>query len=263
MLTEEIMKKLKDAGIVAEDLTAINEAYQKKLEEQTSLKVEEQKVILEAANKVKLEEAIATKTAELEAEYATKLEEAESEMLEGFDRFVESQIEDKIGPELIEASGINEANEKVIQGIRSLFETEYVALDVEGAGLLKKNELALESRDKELSESIAKNMVLAEELDKVKKDKFLSESTGKLTESQKTRVISMFEGKNFKETSEKLEGFVKLLVEEKPKAETKEVINENKDSITTGDKILAEDLGTVKVDTKAKNINLSLAESFL
>ena len=263
MLTEEIMKVLKEAGIKAEDLLQISESYQKKLDEQTALKVEEQKIILESANKVVLDKLVEDKTKELDEAFEARVKEVEFEMLEGLDRFIETQVEENISEDLINLSGINEANEEVIQGIRALFETKYVALDVEGAGLLKKNELALESRDKDLSEAIEKNMVLTEELDKTKKEKFLSENTVKLTESQKARVTTIFEGKNFEYTSKNLASFVQLMVEEKAKSETKEVINENKDSITTGDKILAEDIKKSVPDTKAKNVNLSLADSFL
>ncbi len=262
MLNEEIMKKLKDAGLVAEDLSAISDEYSKKLDEQVALKVEEEKIKLVSESKTKLDEAIATETTKLEESFQAKLDEVEKDMLEGLDRFLESQIEDKIDESLIEVAGINEADKEIIAGIRELFETKYVALDVEGKGLLKKNELALESRSQELSESIAKNMELSEELDKVKKEKFISESTVNLTEAQKTRVVTLFEGKDFKYTSEKLASFVQLMTEEKKKEDSKEILKEGKDFVSKDDKIVLEEK-VVEKKAPVKNSNLIAGGSFL
>ena len=154
--------------------------------------------------------------------------------IQQLDSFLEAEINEKISEDLIEKSAINEALLPMVEAIKKIFEEQYVALDTEGAGLVKNKTVELEKRNSELSESIAKNMLYVEQLDAANKKLVLMEKTADLSENAKKRVYDLFEGKDLKYTTEKIDSFLQLVVE---KVEpVKSNINENTDVVSTDEK---------------------------
>ncbi len=265
MLNKELLEKLKEVGIGDSDLVSISESFSKKLDESLELRLTEEKIKLDSDYKKKLDENVAIEKTKLEESFNTQLSEKEAEMLEALDAFLESEINDKISEELIDLVGVNEADKEVIADIRKIFAEKYVDLDVEGHTLLKKNEDSLAEKTKELDESIAEKITLKKELDEVKKAKLVSEKVVNLSETQKKRVNDLFEGKDFKYTSEKLESFINLVVEDKGKKDTKDNLSENKSAISGDDKIITENKvvePVKKEEVKSKSI-LSIAGEYL
>lgn len=260
------MERLKALGIQDTDLVEFQEAYNKKLNEQVSLKLEEEKKKLELAteeaSKKKIDETLVTEKAKLVSEFDTKVVELEKNLVEQLDSFLEAEINDKISEDLIEKTAINEALLPLVEGIKKLFEEKYVALDTEGHGLLKARETELEKRTKELSESIAKNMSFVEQLDSANKKLVILEKTANLSETQKKRVNDLFEGKDAKYTADKIDSFIQLIAED-TKTKEKKNINENTDVVTSdGDKIVKEEVVVKKPVDKAASI-LNQAADFL
>ncbi len=241
---DKLLEKLK--GLLEDkDLLEFTEAYNKKLNEQVSLKVEEEKkkleLSLEETFKKKTEETLVAETAKLTSEYDAKVVELEKNLVEQLDSFLEAEINDKISEDLIEKTAINEALLPLVEGIKKLFEVQYVALDTEGHGLLKAKETELEKRTKELSESIAKNMSFVSQVDELNKKLIMIEKTADLSENAKKRVNSIFEGKDAKYVAEKIDAFLELIAEDANKnKEAKKNLSENTDVITKDDKIITE-----------------------
>lgn len=251
---DKLLEKLK--GVLEDkDLVEFQEAYNKKLDEQVSLKLDEEKKKLELAteetSKKKIDEAIEAEKVKLVAEYDAKVVELEKNLVEQLDSFLEAEINEKISDDLIEQTAINETLLPLVEGIKKLFEEQYVALDTEGHGLLKSKETEIEKRNKELSESIAKNMAFVEQIDALNKKLVILEKTGNLSENQKKRVNDLFEGKDAKYTAEKIDSFIELISEDtKPKE--KKNLNENTDVVASSDdKIVTE----VKTPEVKKNVD--------
>ncbi len=236
---DKLLEKLK--GIIEDkDLLDLQEAYNKKLDEQVSLKLDEEKKKLELSFEEtygkKLAESIVAEKAKLDSEYDVKVVELEKNLVEQLDSFLEAEINDKISEDLIEKTAINEALLPMVEAIKKIFEEQYVALDTEGAGLVKSKTVELEKRKTELSESIAKNMSYVDQLDNANKKLVLIEKTADLSPNAKKRVYDLFEGRDLKYTTEKIDSFIQLVVEAKPEA-TKPNMNENTDVVATNDKI--------------------------
>lgn len=234
---DKLLEKLK--GLVEDkDLVEIKEAYDKKLDEQVSLKLDEEKKKLELSfeesYKTKLEESIVAEKAKLDAEYDVKVSDLEKNLVEQLDSFLEAEINEKISEDLIEKSAINEALLPMVEAIKKIFEEQYVALDTEGSGLVKSKTVELEKRNSELSESIAKNMLYVEQLDTANKKLVLMEKTADLSENAKKRVYDLFEGKDLKYTTEKIDSFLQLVVERVEPVKAN--INENTDVVSADEK---------------------------
>jgi hypothetical protein len=264
---DKLLEKLKAVGMQDADLLEFQEAYNKKLEEQVSLRVDEEKKKLELAteeaSKKAISEAIEAEKAKLVSEFDTKVVDLEKNLVEQLDSFLEAEVNDKISEDLIEKSAINEALLPIVESIKKIFEEQYVALDTEGAGLLKTKETELTKRTKELSESIAKNMSFVEQVDTLNKKVVLMEKTANLSENQKKRVNDLFEGKDSKFTSDKIDSFIQMITEDSNKSKEKTNLNENTDAITSdGDKITPEVKSVNKVDKAAPSI-LNKAADYL
>lgn len=225
----ELIEKLKALGVVAEDITALTESFNKTIDERVSLKLDEAKKVLEESNKTVIEEAVNTKVKEIEADLVEKL-----------DLFLESEVNEKIGPELLEQAGKYEAVAPILEGISKLYESHYVKLDTEGASVVKRKDEELVAKNKDLSEAIEAKMNLTKELDNTKKKLLITEKTAELSENQTKRVNDLFEDKDFAFASSKIDSFISLIKEEKKEEKKETKLNENEDLISKEDKILSE-----------------------
>lgn len=228
---KDIINKLK--GVLnAEDFGSIESALKTMVNEKVDIKVQDRVKELdmlaeEFTNKeveTKLEEA----KEELIKEYDQKMEDLETNLVEKLDKFLDSEINENISDEMITKVALNETYEPIVEGIKSLFEEKFVALDTEGHGILKEAKEELEKKDEELSVLISEKMELKEALEQARTKSVILEKVEGLTESQKERVNNFFDGKDFSETSEKIESFVSM-VKESEEEENEENLNENED----------------------------------
>lgn len=220
----DITKKLKE-HLSEEDLKEFESAVKKLVSDQVTLKVEEKTIALENKAEVFCEQEIAKKVEEekevIIEEYEKKMEELETNLVEKLDKFLESEINEQISDEVISKIAINETFEPIIEGIKKLYENEYVALDVEGSGLIAKSKKDVEQLKEDNSKLISEKMELSELVEKGALKLIISEKTDGLTETQKKRVNVFCEGKAFSEVESKIDSFIEI-VEEK-----EEVINES------------------------------------
>ncbi len=264
----ELLEKLKSV-LEEKDLLDFAAAYNTKLDEQVSIKLEEEKKKVDATLKVeydtKLVEAVTAASAKMEAEYATKLDELEAHLVDQLDKFILAEVEDKISNDLIDRTAISEVAMPIVEAIKKLFEEQYVDLDTEGYSLLKAKSDEVELRTKELSESIASKMELAEKVDALNKKLLLAEKTANMNEGQKKRISDYFGEKDFAYTTKNIDSVMDLIVEDSKKSKVPvKDLNENKDPIVAEDitkLTLVEEIVVVKKD--GPSAFLSKIDSYL
>ncbi len=245
---KELIEKLKELGMKEEDILALSEAVNKSVDEKVSLKLDEATKTLVESNKKVIEEAVNAEKVKLEEGYTQKLAEVNADMLEKLDLFLEAEVQEKIGPELLEQAGKYEAVAPILEGISKLYESHYVKLDTEGASVIKRKDEELVAKTKELSESIGTRMDLVKELDNAKKKLLITEKTANLSENQTKRVIALMEDKDFAYANSKIDAFISIC-EDKKEVKTESNLNENTDAISKEDKILTE-----KKEVKTENV---------
>jgi hypothetical protein len=119
-----------------------------------------------------------------------------------------------------------------------------IELDSEGQKVVAEKTKAIEELEKNLSESIAKNMELEERLEKTATFLLISEKTEGLVETQKTRVLKMFKDKSFDEVKEKIDTFIEMVKEStdkkvvEEKTEEKPIITDETDVIKEEKKVV-------------------------
>lgn len=230
-----ITEKLKDV-LTTEDLNQISETISEMVEESVTVKVEEEKKRIELLAEEYVEKQIAegmeAKTEELVKEYDVKLDELESEIVENLDRFLDMEITNKISDDLIKKIAINETYQPIVEGIKSLFENQFIDLDVDGANVMKEKEDKITELEESAAGHIADKMDLSEQLEKVQRELLISEALQDLTKSEKERVLKFTENRSYSELKEGIDEIVKVVTESDAPI-TKKVVVENKDDETT------------------------------
>ncbi len=99
-----------------------------------------------------------------------------------------------------------------MEGIKGLFESEYVALDTEGEGIVRRKTEEVENLEEKLSTSMADKIELKESVDTLKTKLLIAESSMDLTESERKRVSDFFEGKSIDGVESKIYDLVERVV---------------------------------------------------
>lgn len=214
MLMKEIKEKLSSVLSESEikDIEkSFNESVSMLVKEETS-KIE---VLAEEFCAKKIEEGRLEIMKEAKEVLDESIDKLEEEIVDKLDSYLETRIDSTINESKVLSVAINETLEPIVDGIRSLFENKFVALDVEGA----KKVADLEERNAQLEESLTKsiteNMSLNESSEAAACKLYMIEHTALLTPSQKERVQKFFAEKSFEELHEQLENFVSLVTEGK------------------------------------------------
>lgn len=199
---------------VAEKVLSEQVRLEEKAEEYVNLMIAEKTEELEIKAEEFCEMQISEAKEELISEYDEKMEDFESTVVESLDRFLDSEISEGISDDLVESIAEYEALMPIVDGIKGLFESNYVALDTEGSSKLAKLQQEKEELEEQLSESIAQKMELSELAEQAATELLVKEKSEELTISESKKVATFFEGKSFDEVSEKIDGYIRLVSEE-------------------------------------------------
>ena len=229
-LAEDFCKKEVSERLEKEKV-ALDEAYEVKVSEFKKTATEKLEEMADKYVDLKINESVSKKIVELEEQYEQKAQKLEETVLDQLDKFIDMEISSKISDELLTDIAINEAYKPVIQGVMKLFETNLVELNVDGSKQIKEMEKKVLESDKKLNEAYEEKIKLHEKNDKLKSACLIASKVDGLTNTQKKRVVNMFEGKNFDEVNSKIDDFVSLL-EEKESEKSVDEYDINEDIFT-------------------------------
>ncbi len=267
MKISELLKKL-GGTLSEEDLVNFEDAISKMVTEKAELRVEEEKKKIELQMEEKGKKDIETKVEEakkaLQEDFDNQAKDLEEKLVNTLDKFLESEINEKISDETLNKVAISETYKPIVNGIIELIEQKFVALDTEGHGLVREAKEEIEKKEDELSTIMSEKMDLKEENQTLKVKLLISEKTDGLTEDQKKRVTEMFEDKDYKEACDKINSFIEIVSEkdesdnndndDEPETNVNEDVNaeqqtpeeeksKSKDDDKTDEEILIESVG--------------------
>jgi len=265
----KLTENLKDV-LKPEDLVQLEEGIKTMVKEQVDLRVEEKTIEIEKKAEEFCEKEISEKV-EVEKEalietYEKKMEDLENDMVGKLDTFLETVIVKQISEESIKKIALNETYEPIIEGIKSLFEDKYVALDSDGEKLVKEQKDVVEQLKNENSTLIKEKMELSELAQAGAVKLLIAEKTDGLTDTQKERVQSFCENKSFDDVEKQIDSFIEI-VEQKEDDSEKEKLDESIDSNNsdketeikeedkTEKKVIAEDVNATKENSVINSAN--------
>jgi hypothetical protein len=160
---EFCQKKIKEA--VEKKTTEIEEIANKfceerceKLSKEADAKVESYKKKLEEASEQYILEYFDEKFTE---KYGQELEAIEEKVITGLDKYLEFNINEKISPALIQKTALSETYAPIIEGIKRLFEDEYVPMDQSGSKKIRELKAENTHLEESLKKQLDENMRLA------------------------------------------------------------------------------------------------------
>ena len=86
--------------------------------------------------------------------YGKELEAIEEKVITGLDKYLEFNINEKISPALIQKTALSETYAPIIEGIKRLFEDEYVPMDQSGSKKIRE----LKAENTQLENSLKKQL---------------------------------------------------------------------------------------------------------
>lgn len=208
----EVQQTIDDS--VSEKVLSEQSRLAEKAEQYVEMRTEEITNNLEELAETFCEAQIKEATDSMIVEYDERMEEFESTVVESLDRFLESEISENISEDLFESIGRQEALLPLVEGIKELFESEYVALDTEGESKLAVMQDKCEELEDQLSESISEKMELEELAERAASELLVREKCEDLTISESAKVVAFFEGKSFEEIDEKIDGYIQIVSED-------------------------------------------------
>lgn len=192
---------------------ALVESYEAKEKEFKETVLEKYQDLANKYVTEQLNEATSKLTSELQEKFETKFEKLEESVLDNLDKFLDSEITSKISDDLLKDIAINESYKPLISGIFNLFESNLVGLETTGESRISELEAEKKSLEKKLNESFEEKIKQHQKIDELKTGLLIASKVDGLTEKQKGRVISMFEGKTYDEVSSKIGTFIEVLEE--------------------------------------------------
>lgn len=218
---KEVKTRLEEA------LTKIEDEYETKTRLFKETAIEKLQDLADAYVNEQLTEGIELAIEKLEDEYETKMQKLEESVLDNLDKFLDVEITSKISDSLLENIAVNEAFKPIINGIMGLFESNYVALDVDGTKLVKEAEIKVQEAEKKLNESYETKIALQTKIDTLRTDLLISKKVGSLTKTNQTKVKSMFEGKSFDDVKKNIDTVIEVLEERDQEDESRTKLNED------------------------------------
>lgn len=200
--------------------------YAEKTEKFRVAAVEKIEALAESYVAEQVESIVAAKLTALDEEYEAAVQELEETVVADLDRFLDVEITSKISDELLEGIAINETFKPIVNGIKSLFESHFVSLDVDSKEIVAAAEEKSKKLTSKLNETYTSKIALQETIDTLRTELLISNRTDGLTSTQKSKVKSMFEGKSYDEVSKKINTFIEVLEERDSLNETiEETVN--------------------------------------
>lgn len=145
--------------------------------------------------------------------YGEELQAIEDRVVEGVDVYFNYAVNEKINPELITKTAINETFAPIVQGIRSLFEEQYVPLNVSGTKKLKEANRKIAELESKLKEQYNENIRISEAAEQSAKKALIAEKTEGFTAEQKEKVNEFFQGKSFSAVKEDIDNYCSIITE--------------------------------------------------
>lgn len=145
--------------------------------------------------------------------YGEELQAIEDRVVEGVDVYFNYAVNEKINSELITKTAINETFAPIVQGIRSLFEEQYVPLNVSGTKKLKEANRKIAELESKLKEQYNENIRISEAAEQSAKKALIAEKTEGFTAEQKEKVNEFFQGKSFSSVKEDIDNYCSIITE--------------------------------------------------
>jgi len=216
---EEQKKRLQEEYAAKEQ--ALQEEYEEKESKLIEL-YEEKNDRLEQEYKDKVVELTEEHKAEIEAQlieegvvtkekfeqFRKMFEEKEEHMVDALNKFLDEQIASKISDKLIRESVVSEEMTSLVEGIKMLFEEHYSGIDAT-AGIRKireENEQLKESYERLVSEKAD----LSQKLESAATRILITEKTQDLSDVQREKVMTYFEGRDFDFVNSRIDNFIQL-----------------------------------------------------
>ena len=228
-----VTKKIEEI-LSPDDLKTFEEGVERMIVARVGAGVAEKLVVLEAELKTKydtiseqyVEKKLASelqkRSAELVTEADAKLDALEKKVVSRLGSFLDRVVTESISDAVLEKVAINEVALPIVEKIRSIFAENYVRVDTDGQKKIDEAVVKSVKAEKQLSESISKNMVLEERLEKLAVFLMISERTQGLAPALKKRVVEEYKACTFDEVDGKIDGFVQLIKEaDEPKVTAK------------------------------------------
>lgn len=182
-----------------------------KLSKEANEKVEAYKKKLEEASEQYVNKYFDEKFTE---KYGQELEALEEKVITGLDKYLEYNISEKINPSLIHKTALSETYAPIIEGIKHLFEDEFVPMDMSGSK--KFRELKAESAElrASLQKQLDENLRLAELIESTGKKSLISEKIADLSAEQRIKVKKFFKEKSLNETKKDIDAYIEMIQEQ-------------------------------------------------
>ena len=213
---EFCQKKIKEA--VEKKTAEIEEIANKfceercdKLSKEADAKVESYKKKLEEASEQYILEYFDEKFTE---KYGQELEAIEEKVITGLDKYLEYNINEKIGPEMIQKTALQETCQPIVEEFIHILEDRYVAPNTTGSKRIR--ELKAENAEirTSLQKQLDENMRLAELVESTGKKSLISEKVADLSAEQRLKVRKFFKEKSLNETKKDIDAYIEMIQEQ-------------------------------------------------
>ena len=213
---EFCQKKIKEA--VEKKTAEIEEIANKfceerceKLSKEADAKVESYKKKLEEASEQYILEYFDEKFTE---KYGQELEAIEEKVITGLDKYLEYNINEKIGPEMIQKTALQETCQPIVEEFIHILEDRYVAPNTTGSKRIR--ELKAENAEirSSLQKQLDENMRLAELVESTGKKSLIAEKVADLSADQRLKVRKFFKEKSLNETKKDIDAYIEMIQEQ-------------------------------------------------
>ena len=213
---EFCQKKIKEAvekktAEVEEIANKFCEERCEKLSKEADAKVEAYKKKLEEASEQYILEFFDEKFTE---KYGQELEAIEEKVITGLDKYLEYNINEKIGPEMIQKTALQETCQPIVEEFIHILEDRYVAPNTTGSKRIR--ELKAENAEvrASLQKQLDENMRLAELVESTGKKSLISEKVADLSADQRLKVRKFFKEKSLNETKKDIDAYIEMIQEQ-------------------------------------------------
>lgn len=217
MSIKRIVEKFKYV-LSEEDLLSVQEAIKKTISEEVKIRVEAEvdrmSIIAEEYCQKKIKARTKKLAEAMMIEKKKDLNKLEERVIDKLDRFLDLEISSKLNEDLLKNIAVNETLEPLVNGIRSLFENKFVALDSEGKGLIKKAESKAAELEEKVATLIKDKIELSETAEQAAIRLIIAEKTQNLTEKERKKVKHLCENKCFDDLYKKIDSYVEMVMEE-------------------------------------------------
>lgn len=145
--------------------------------------------------------------------YGQELKLLEDKLVDTVDSYISYAIVEKISPELITKTAVNETLAPIVKGIQNLFEEQYVPLNVSGTKKLKEANRRVAELEAKLKEQINENIRVSESAQAAAKKALIAEKTAKMTDEQKEKVTTFFESKDYSSVAKDIDAYCEVITE--------------------------------------------------